>query len=311
MSGVGTGIALAAGLGAAGGIAGGVISSNAAGKAASTQANAAESAAQLQAQEAQNALNFQEQEWNTQQANMAPWLKEGGTALNNLSGLLNTPGQGLLTPWTQTFTPPTAATEANDPGYAFRLQQGEGALANSAAANGSLLSGNTEEAQQEFGQNYASNEYSNVYNRALQQYQQNYGIFENNQTNTFNRLAALSGVGQTAGTTLGTEGQQASQNVGSIDLTTGAQQGQQMNNAAAAEASGYVGGANAWSGALGGSTNSLMQLMMMQQLFGNNGGSGTTPYWGSPSALNSGAISGSAADPASGTFDPNYYGITG
>jgi hypothetical protein len=297
MSGVGTGIALAAGLGAAGGIAGGVISSSAAGKAASTQAGAAESAAQLQAQEAQNALNFQEQQWNTQQQNLAPWLTAGKGALSNLSGLLSTPGQGLLTPWTQTFTPPTAATEANDPGYQFRLQQGEGALANSAAANGSLLSGNTLEAQQQFGQNYASNEYSNVYNRALQQYQQNYGIFENNQSNEYNRLAGVAGTGQTAATTLGQEGQAAANNTSQIDLTTGAQQGQQMNNAAAAEASGYVGGANAWSGALSGGTNNLTQLMLMQQLFG---GSGTN--------VTSGINLNNVPDP--GLTNPAYYGIS-
>jgi hypothetical protein len=268
VSGVGTAIAIGAGVSAAGAIGGAAISANAAGNAAQTQATAAENAQELQAQEAQNALNFQEQEWNTQQANMAPWLKEGGTALSNLSALLNTPGQGLLTPWTQEFNAPTAATEQNDPGYQFRLNQGEGALERSAAANGSLLSGNTLEAQQEFGQNYASNEYQNVYNRALQQYQQNYGIFENNQTNTFNRLAALSGLGQTTAAQLGTQGQQAASNLGNISLTSGAQQGQDIQNAAAATASGYVGGANAWSGPLGGGTNSLMQLMLMQQLLG-------------------------------------------
>jgi hypothetical protein len=270
MSGVGTAIAIGAGVSAAGSVGGALISSNAATNAADTQASAAEQAQQLQATEAQNALDFQKQQWTTQQANLAPWLAAGKGSLSNLTALLSTPGAGLLTPWTSTFTPPTAATEVNDPGYQFRLSQGEGALQNSAAANGSLLSGNTLEAQQKFGQDYASNEYSNVYNRALQQYQQNYGIFENNQTNTFNRLAALSGVGQTAATTLGTEGQQASQNVGNIDLTTGAQQGQQLNNAAAATASGYVGSANAWSGALGGSTNNLSNLLLMQQIFGQN-----------------------------------------
>ena len=281
-----------AAVGLAGSIGGAAISSSAAGNAASTQANAADYAAQLQKQESDAALAFQKQEWETQQANLAPWLQSGKGALSNLTALLSTPGAGLLTPWSSTFTPPTNVTEANDPGYQFRFSQGEGALENSAAASGSLLSGNTLEAQQKFGQDYASNEYSNVYNRALQQYQQNYGIFENNQTNTFNRLAALAGVGQTAATTLGTEGQQASQNVGNIDLTTGAQQGQQLNNAAAATASGYIGAANAWGGALGGSTNNLSNLLLMQQLFGNNGAvSNPVPSWNSPSATNDNAIS--------------------
>jgi hypothetical protein len=258
----------------AAGIGGAAISAHAAGQAADAQAGAAKSAAQLQADEAKNALDFQKQEWTTQQQNMAPWLQAGKGALGNLSALTSTPGQGLLTPWTEQFQAPNAVTEQNDPGYQFRLQQGEGALQNSAAAQGSLLSGNTLEAQQKFGQNYASNEYGNVYNRALGQYQQRYGIFENNQANQFNRLAAMSGLGQTAATSLGQQGQAAAQNVGNIDLTSGAQQGQDLQNIAAAQASGYVGGANAWSGALGGTANSLTNLYMMKNLFGGGGGGG-------------------------------------
>src|SRR5258708_11871038 len=156
MSGVGTGIAIAAGVGAAGSIGSGLIGANAAGNAADTQANAAMHAADLQKQEADAALAFQKQEWQTQQENMAPWLSAGKGALGNLTALMSKPGEGLLTPWTEQFTAPTDVTEQNDPGYKFRLQQGEGALENSAAANGSLLPGNTRAAQQKFGQNKAT-----------------------------------------------------------------------------------------------------------------------------------------------------------
>jgi hypothetical protein len=288
---------IAGGLAAAGGIGGAAINAHAAGKAAGAQTSAANYAADLQKQEADNALAFQEKQWDTQQKNLAPWLQSGKGALSNLTGLLKTPGQGLLTPWTSTFTAPTDVTEQNDPGYQFRLQQGEKALQNSAAARGDLLSGNTLTAASRYGQDYASNEYGNVYNRAMQEFQQRYGIFENNQTNDFNRLAALAGVGQTTATTLGQEGQQAANNIGQIDLTTGAQQGQQINNAAAATASGYVGGANAWGGALGGTTNSLSQLMMMNQLFGGGGGVNPT----------AGIDLGSVPNP--GLSNPAYYGI--
>jgi len=250
---------VAGGLAAAGTLGGAAMASGAAGKAASTQASAAEQAQQLQATEAQNALNFQKQEFSTQQQNLQPWLQAGQGALGKLTNL-------------QPFQAPTGATEQNDPGYQFRLQQGQQALDNSAAAKGSLLSGNTLEAQQQYGQNYASNEYNNVYNRAFGQYQQNY-----------NQLAGLAGTGQTAATNLGQQGQQAAQNMGNIALTTGAQQGQQMNNAAAATASGYVGGANAWGGALGNSTGNLSQLAMLNQLFGQQQGNpATSPLagWG-------------------------------
>lgn len=271
---VATSTAIALGVGAAATAAGSLgsayMESSAAGKAADTQASAAEQAAQLQHEDSQDALNFQKQEWNTQQANEAPWLNAGKQGLTNLQSLLSTPGSGLLTPWTQTFQAPTSVTEANDPGFQFREQQGEGALENSAAAKGGLLSGNTLEAQQQYGQDFASNEYNNVYSRAMNQYELGYNQFENNNTNEFNRLAALSGIGQTAATTLGSEGQAASSNVGNIDLTSGAQQGADLNNAAAATASGYVGSANAWSGGLGGATSNLSQLAMLNQILNSS-----------------------------------------
>ena len=145
-------------------------------------------------------------------------------------------------------------------------------LQNASAAKGSLLSGNEAQAEQNYGQNYASNEYNNVYNRSMQQYTNAFNIFNSNQANEYNKLAGLAGTGQTAATTLGQEGQAAAQNVGNIDLTTGAQQGQQLNNAAAATASGYVGGANAWAGGLSGSTGSLTQAYLLNNLLGQGGG---------------------------------------
>lgn len=299
MSGVGTAIAIGAGVSAAGAIGGAAISSHAAGEAAGVQADAAKSAAQLQKEEADNALAFQKDQWTTQQKNLAPWLESGKGALSNLDALMKTPGEGLLTPWTEQFQAPTDVTEQNDPGYKFRLSQGEGALENSAAARGSLLSGNTLEAQQKFGQDYASNEFGNVYNRAMQQFNQRYGIFENNQTNTFNRLSALAGGGLTTATTLGQEGQAAANNVSGIDLTSGAQQGQDLQDEAAATASGYVGGANAWSSALGGGTNNLMQLMLMKQILGSGGGTNVT------AGINPSTV------PNPALTDPSYYGITG
>ncbi len=261
MSSIGAAIGIAGALGAGATVASGALGASAASNAASTQANAAESVAQQQAQEAQNALNFQEKEWNTQQANLAPWLSAGKQGLAQLQGLLGTPGQGLLAP----FTPPTLAQAEQYPGYQFGLQQSEGALQNSAAAQGSLESANTQEALSKFAQNYAQNDYSNVYNQA-------FNTFESNQLNQFNRLAALSGVGQQAGTTLGQQGQAAAQNTGNIMLTAGAQQGQDLQNAAAAMASGYIGGANAWSGALSGGSSNITQLLLLNSLLNPSSG---------------------------------------
>lgn len=104
-------------------------------------------------------------------------------------------GGGLVDPFTRpapgyihapTFTPPTfikapafvAPTiqdALNDPGYNFGLQQGEQALQNSAAAGGVLNSGNTLRNILEFGNNYATTKYNDLFNRKLAEYGTNYG----------------------------------------------------------------------------------------------------------------------------------------
>lgn len=60
----------------------------------------------------------------------------------------------------------------NDPGYQFRLKQGMDALNASLAAQGLGQSGQALRAAQEYGQNFAQNEYGNAYDRWLQQNQQ-------------------------------------------------------------------------------------------------------------------------------------------
>lgn len=60
-----------------------------------------------------------------------------------------------------------------DPGYQFRLQQGLQSLEQSAAGKG--ITGNRLQSIVDYGQNAASQEYQNAYNRALQAYQTNTG----------------------------------------------------------------------------------------------------------------------------------------
>lgn len=284
--GLGTGAtaAIIGGIGAAGTVASTAIGANAAGNAANTQASAANQAAILQKQEADDALNFQKQQWQTQQQNQAPFLATGTQAANELQGLTNTPGSGLLTPWTQSFQAPTAAQAAAQPGYQFALSQGTQALDKSAAAQGNLYSGTQGVAQQQYGQQLGQTDYNNVYNQALQQYQTAYNTFNNNQSNEFNRLSALAGGGQTAAAQLGSEGQAAAQNSGNIALTSGAQQGQDLQNAAAAQASGYVGQANAVNGGISGLSNLATELPLYSQLLG--GSNGSIPNFDASSLIN-------------------------
>lgn len=72
-----------------------------------------------------------------------------------------------------------------EPGYQFRLNQGEEALNRNALARGRYNSGSTLKALQGFNSDLASQEYGNAFNR-----------FRSQQGDKYNRLAALSGVGQ-------------------------------------------------------------------------------------------------------------------
>lgn len=67
-----------------------------------------------------------------------------------------------------------------DPGFQFRLAEGNKAINAAAAARGLGTSGATLKALTRFGQDFASNEYNNIYNRQ------------------FNRLSALAGLGSSA-----------------------------------------------------------------------------------------------------------------
>lgn len=124
-----------------------------------------------------------------------------------------------------------------DPGYQFRLQQGEQAINRAAAAAGRYDSGRALKDLGEFNSGMASQEFGNAYNR-----------WNNDQTNIFNRLSGVAGTGQQATNQLAQMGQNAATNIGNIQLQAG--------NAAAA---GKIGSANAWGGALGGVTNALAQ----------------------------------------------------
>ena len=193
----------------------------------------------------------------------------GGSA--PASGSATTGGFGsLLAPYSGTFTAPTAQQALNSPGEQAQLQLGEQALQQSAAAQGNLLTGGTAQALDAYGQNLASTNYQNVYNDAYNTYATNYNQYQQQQANEYNRLASLAGMGQTTAQTLGTLGSSASNNVSSNLLGTASAMGQDYQNAAAANASGVVGSANAYGGALSSGTNSISNLMLLNQLQGNS-----------------------------------------
>ena len=103
-----------------------------------------------------------------------------------------------------------------DPGYNFRFNEGQRALDRGAGAAGGLLSGGYARKSQRYGQDYASGEYQNVYNR----------------------IANIAGMGQTAA---GQSGQYA--------MYGGGGMGNAASNAANASAYGQVGAGNAYANA--------------------------------------------------------------
>ena len=194
-----------------------VIGSQASKGAAKTQAAAADQAADLQQQQFERQVELQE-----------PWRQAGITALNK------------LTPLATEYTPFGMQQFQQDPGYAFRLQEGMKALERSAAARGGLLSGSTLKGAQRYGQDLASQEYMNAFNR-----------YQAERNARLNPLQSLAGVGQTATNQLGQAGQTMASNVGQALGSYGQNYAQALGAAAQARASGYIGGANALTQGLG------------------------------------------------------------
>ena len=189
-------------------VVGAAVSSDSSRKAANTQADAAK-----EANSTQLAM------YNQTREDQAPWRAAGQQALGQLSSGVQPGGE-----FNRNFT---LADFNRDPGYQFRMDQGQSALERSAAARGGLMNGGTLKALSRYGQDYASNEYNNAYNR-----------FNNDQSARFNRLATVAGIGQTANNLTSTTGTQTASSIGNNTMS-----------GAAAQAAGYVGSSNAWTNA--------------------------------------------------------------
>lgn len=179
-------------------IAGGVLAATGIASAIA-KANAAASAAEAQKKSAQDAMDLQNQTYQQQRADQAPWLQAGQTSLADMLRM--------------THGGYDASVMANDPGFQFRMAQGQQALERSAAARGGLNSGGMMKSLTRYGQGVASDEFQN----------------------RFGRLAQLAGLGQSATQNIGGIG---SQHANSMSELYGA-----MGNANAA---GAIGQGNGW-----------------------------------------------------------------
>jgi hypothetical protein len=190
-------------------------------------AAASRSASKTQAGAAQQAADVQRSQFEQTREDQAPYRQAGYNALAELQRTAgNVPGAFKF----------GAGDYQADPGYAFRLSEGQKALDRQAAARGGLISGGALKAATRFGQDMGSQEYQSAYNRALTGY--NTDVARENQL--YNRQAALAGIGQTSTNLVGQAGQNYATNVGNL-----------MTSGAAANAAGQVGMANALTGGLG------------------------------------------------------------
>ena len=190
-------------------------------------AAASKSAAKTQAGAAQQAADVQRSQFEQTREDQAPYRQAGYNALAELQRTAgNVPGAFKF----------GAGDYQADPGYAFRLSEGQKALDRQAAARGGLISGGALRAAQRYGQEMGSQEFGNAYNRALTGY--NTDVARENQL--YNRQAALAGIGQTATNLVGQAGQNYANAAGNL-----------MTGAGAAQAAGQVGMANALTGGLG------------------------------------------------------------
>jgi hypothetical protein len=149
------------------------------------------------------------------------------------------------------FQAPTEAQAQATPGFQFQMDQGLGAMQNSAAARGALLGGGTMKSLAGYAQGLASTDYANTFNQGLTQYQTAYNQFQQNQSNQYNRLANIAGLGQVSAGQLTGQAAQTGNSMGNLLMGTGQNVGNSLMAGGNAAASGYVNSANAVQGGIG------------------------------------------------------------
>jgi len=182
---------------------------------------AASKAARAQTQAAEMGAASQERMLERQLAETAPFRELSLAQLNRLAALYGPEGAYTRAPGMEEIQ--------MDPGYAFRLAEGQKALERRLAAGGKMFSGGALKAGTQYGQEMASQEYANAFARARQQ-----------RADVTNALLGIGGYGPSIAQT----------NVGSMG-TAGTNIANLMTGAGQARASGYLGQANALQAALG------------------------------------------------------------
>lgn len=154
--------------------------------------------------------------WQQGRADQAPYREAGTSALAGIQALL---------------ADPSAITKQAD--YQFGLDQGIKARDNSAAARGMRMSGQQAKAIEQFGQDYGATKLGE----------------------SFNRLASIAGLGQTA-----------TSNTGSLGANYANNAANNITDMGNASGSAYIGRGSAWNNAIGGALNGLSEQALIDAL---------------------------------------------
>lgn len=183
-------------------VAAAVVSQVSGNRASKAQAGAIGRAMAASQQATDEAKKVQKEVYDQQVDWQKPWYEAGTTSLNKLSSLANNYQKFGMDQFQE------------DPGYAFRLAQGQKALDQQAAARGGLISGNALRAAQRYGQEMGSQEYQNAFNR-----------YQIERTAELAPLESLAGMGQSSAQSMGDWAGQYGQNVGNLLMGNALNQG--------------------------------------------------------------------------------------
>ena len=211
------------------------------------QGQAAKKAAAESAAATRYAADINKQMFDITNENLRPYREQGQATLKDLMTRMPELTRGYTA---EDFN------QGIDPGYQFRLAQGQKAFENQANRAGGLIGGNVMQGMQDYTQGQASQEFANAFGRNT-----------TTQTNIFNRLKGLADMGLGATGTTAEAATRTGESMGSAAIAGGQ-----------AQAAGQIGAAKAYGNTLQGMANYATLPYYMQP--GQTGGAPapTTDY---------------------------------
>lgn len=243
-------------------------------------------ASKIQKEATDKSIAANERTLNKQIELQEPFRQAGITAQNKILELQGLGGDPTSPEYGSLAKPFGMDQFKADPGYDFRMSEGTKALERSAAARGGLLSGSALKGITRFGQDLASTEYGNAFNR-----------YQIERSARLNPLQSLTGAGLSATNTLT-----------NATGTAGANEQNSIINGGAARASGYIGLGNAINQGIGTIANYYANQPLnnaMVNYYNSGAASGGSVGYGS------GAMQGVNGYLAGSPYTASNYGING